>query len=278
MKQCIKCGGSWAGAKQFDTECAHDFDEAPEPDGVIERLPHGDEEIFVAFGPQPGGDALRGPWLESEHPTREGAIAAWKVEWTKRRDEQRAEIDPCGCGCTALRIVASAAETVSAHCPRCVMYIVQLRKRAATPTLPAPDPEKQARLAAAYDEYVNAIDMKAASDFRVTDVSVVDARGNRIGAVVEHQGDLYKVRLGAGAEVKRGQLACQEGGSRAAIPPPPKFEKGQLVRSIYSGKLYGFDEYTGNGEVVDCIVVDEMGHRRQALSTALELVDVAKRE
>jgi hypothetical protein len=89
---CIKCGGSWNG-QAFNTLCAHDFGEAPEPDGVIEHQPLDSgswrEFGFVAFGPAPGGNRLRGPWLEETHPTREGAIAAWKAAWCDRRDLER---------------------------------------------------------------------------------------------------------------------------------------------------------------------------------------------
>lgn len=98
-KTCIKCGGSWAGAVQHDPMCQHDFDEPPEPDGVIDDVPLrrlGDDGVaralevgFCAFGPAPGGNRLRGPWIEEEHPTREGAIAAWKDAWRKRHEEMR---------------------------------------------------------------------------------------------------------------------------------------------------------------------------------------------
>src|SRR5574341_263005 len=96
---CIKCGGSWAGPVAFDTLCAHDFDEAPEPRSVdYERIrllaaPGGAracEYGYVAFGPaHDSGSVPDMERIEVEHPTREGAIAAWKAEWRRRRDEQR---------------------------------------------------------------------------------------------------------------------------------------------------------------------------------------------
>src|SRR5574341_1210088 len=86
---CIKCGGSWAGPVAFDTLCAHDFDEAPEPRSVdYERIrllaaPGGAracEYGYVAFGPaHDSGSVPDMEWIEVEHPTREGAIAAWKA-------------------------------------------------------------------------------------------------------------------------------------------------------------------------------------------------------
>lgn len=89
MKTCTKCGGSWAGVKQFDTECAHDFGPEPEVREIqVARQPLSApleamrfERIFEATY----FDATLGP-IRVEHPTREGAIAAWKAEWLWRRD------------------------------------------------------------------------------------------------------------------------------------------------------------------------------------------------
>lgn len=93
-KTCITCGGSWLG-KPFDTTCVHDFDEAPEPERVDEiqvgRQPKSAplsamryERVFRAVS------WIGGRVLSTEHPTREGAIAAWKAAWRDRREVERA--------------------------------------------------------------------------------------------------------------------------------------------------------------------------------------------
>ena len=94
-RQCVLCGGSWAG-KAFDTRCAHDFDEAPMPDvtrSSLVRCPDMRpmrEQGWIAFG---GGSvfATNAYWVQ--HPTREGAIAAWQQAWRERRDRVRLDAE-----------------------------------------------------------------------------------------------------------------------------------------------------------------------------------------
>lgn len=88
MRTCVKCGGSWSGAKQFDTECTHDFDDPPEPAVAVAFLRKTMELGYRAHGPGPGSETECFPFAE-EHPTREGAIATWQAEWTRRRNEAR---------------------------------------------------------------------------------------------------------------------------------------------------------------------------------------------
>lgn len=94
MRACVKCGGSWAGAKPYDSLCAHDFDEAPVPDVTPSSLVRSRSDLtptgemgWIAYG----GGSMWSPashWVQ--HPTREGAIAAWQQSWRERRDRERA--------------------------------------------------------------------------------------------------------------------------------------------------------------------------------------------
>jgi hypothetical protein len=92
---CIRCGGSWNGA-EFDTLCAHDFDEAPEPDAVELMAPERatTTEAGETFSKGERYWFASGSAVPSQvHPTREGAIAAWKAAWRERIVLTRAALD-----------------------------------------------------------------------------------------------------------------------------------------------------------------------------------------
>lgn len=87
MKTCKICGGN--AYRDADTLCAHEYVEAPEPDLVQRADRHTlvtgvpgmrSEESWIAAGPK--GETWpheRECW--AEHPTRDGAIAAFKERW-----------------------------------------------------------------------------------------------------------------------------------------------------------------------------------------------------
>ena len=112
MKTCIKCGGSWIG-KEFDTLCVHDFDEPPEPTETLLLQPDetghfAGERTWLACG---GG-------MSGFHPTREGAIAAWKKAWRERRMPMRAVVPrPVGRMCLKCQRVTFLEE--EARCVYC---------------------------------------------------------------------------------------------------------------------------------------------------------------
>lgn len=66
--------------REYAYGCEHDFDEAPEPSVLTFRNIQG-ELVWEAYT----DDST----ISAVYPTREGAIAAWKAEWTRERDRAR---------------------------------------------------------------------------------------------------------------------------------------------------------------------------------------------